>query len=238
TATPAFFVRVTIAWLIVDPLWGAFWRQIHYLTLLPHVESNAVRDSGPPLPYAQAEAPLSRLWRWMQGERAGIMSRDIWLALLLATFLSAWLHPLAVLATAAFALTAVLSTAVLPVAPAWSRLLAAFAAIAIPWWLGLNLFSDGSAWRWPREENALAWGLMALFTLLLFAKEQWQSGSSKLGQWGIGVLLVIMLFVFGKPIVALSVAVILFLSLWRAQRAESLWLEIGQWLALLLAVGQ
>lgn len=236
--TPTFWTRALIAWLIVDPLWGAFWRQMHLLSLLPGAASGDLPDSArPPLPYAHEAAPLSRLWRWMQGEQAGLMSRDVWLALLLAALLSAWLHPLAVLATAAFAVLALFSVALLPAAPAFSRFLSAVGGVALPWWLGLNLFGQGTDRRWPEGEYALAWGLLTLFTLLLFAREQWQAGASKVAQWGIGALLVIMLVAFDKPINAFGVAVFLFLPLWRAQRTSPLWLEMGQWLALLLAVG-
>lgn len=228
-------VRVLAALFVVDMLWGAVWQQLHNWTTLAAPAPSA--QTVPPLPYAQPAAPFSRIWRWLSQEPHAARGRDAWLAWLMALLISAWLSPLAVLATAFSAVLALLSTASLLALPVVSRALGAVASVALPWWLGMNLFADGAGWRWPDAAHAQAWSLMLVFSLMLFFNDHRQKGGSQLWQWGSGALLDIIVLVYSGAAAALAVAVVLVIALGTARRSQSLWLEMGQWLALLLAVG-
>ncbi len=231
-----FVLRLIAGIAVVDMLWGAFWRQCHQWTELPR---SHLADSGTvPLPYARPQAPLSRVWRWWQGDSGAIVGRDAWLALFLALLISAWLSPIAVLATAFAAMLALISTAALPALPLLSRLLAAVYSIALPWWLAWNLFAGDTSWRWPDTPHAGSWSLLILFTLLLFTIELRNLGHRQLWQWGSGILVDITLWYFFGPGAALLTGFTLLAAFLLARRRANIWLELGTWLALLWAVGR
>lgn len=231
-STPAFLARLLAAVIVADGLWGAFWQQVHVWTELA---TSPPATSSPPLPYARTDAPLSRLLHWLRYDAGAVVGRDAWLSLLLALLISAWLSPLAVLASALAALLALGSTTILPTWPALSRFLAALHSVALPWWLGLNLFAADDAWRWPSATPV--WLLILGFSLLLWAGEQGESEGHPLWQWGSVVVFDIICWIYGGWPFALAAALVLAPGLLLARKGRNAWFELGQWVLLWLAVG-
>lgn len=229
--------RVLLALLLVEGLWGAIWGQMLALSQVAArgSEPNVAR-TVPAWPYAGADAPLARLWRWFQGSEDGYLTRDVWIVLVLAGAASVMLGETAVLASVAVALLALAATAFAPVYPRVTRFLGALVTVALPWWLGMNILSAGPAAWWPQPAQQAVWLLMAAFTLLAFAGEELSAGGSHAWLWAGHIALVAVLALAEERTAAVATAATLVVPSVRVGRNDRE--HLGRWhlLALVVAV--
>lgn len=173
-ATPKYVALMILALILVELIWGGLWE--HLLVLARSAGRDAVAALLPPLPYAQATAPFTRLWSWLR-EEEGRPGRDAGLglaAILLALagvvalmFLVAGDLPAgeaALAASIAVIVLALVGAILDPAFPAATQLLAAAIGVGWPWLLGLNLL----AWQ---TLAPFMWLLIAGFVCLAFVEE-------------------------------------------------------------------
>lgn len=229
-------IRLLLAALLVEALWGGLWGQMQALP--------AARAGDPaaalPLPYAAGEAPLGRLWRWLQGETRSVWGRDAWLALAVALIVAAALGRAAVAATLVAAAAtlvvaeaATLLVAVRPRRAAPTTMATALLAVALPWALGVQLVVADGDLTWPERTLLPVWLLAACFTLLRLGLDRWQAGRGR-GLYVAALLALPALLIWqGEILAAAGVLLILGLAAWRLSPARQ---HGWQWLALLLTV--
>lgn len=220
---------------MVEGLWGAIWGQILVLAQVANREpAPGTAFGAPSWPYATADAPLARLWRWLQGSEDGYLTRDVWIVLVVAGAISVILGRVAVLATVMVALLALAATVLFPLYPRLTRLLGAVVTVALPWWLGINLLASGQFHFWPQPDQQAVWLLMAAFTLLAFAGEELAAGGSQTWLWVGHVALVAVLALTEERTAAIATAATLVVPSVRANRHDPKYL--GRWHLLALAV--
>ena len=234
---PGNLARVLLALLLVEGLWGAIWGQMLVLSQVVFRGSWPITSTiTPSWPYATTDAPLARLWRWLQGSEDGYLTRDVWIALVLAGAASVMLGRAAVLASVVVALLALAATAVYPLYPRLTRFLGALVTVALPWWLGMNLLTAGPTTWWPQPAQQAVWLLMAAFTLLAYAGEELAAGGSRAWLWAGHVALVAVLVLAEERTAAIATAATLVVPSVRVGRSDPG--HVGRWhlLALVVAV--
>ncbi len=210
------FTAVLLAFILVDPVWGALWH--HLLSAARHLAVHPMAIT-PPLPYAHEQAPLARLWAWWQHDR-GLGGRAIGLTLLPVLALSLVLGRPALIASAIVLLAGCLAAAVGPAFPGAVRPLAALTAILMPWYAGLMLPAPVEASLWPLVKTGttltadllLTWGLPLVFAWLTFFDQEpaaIASPGGRLGLVGGHLLLIGCLVLAGKPLLAGLAALVL-----------------------------
>ena len=231
TFTANSLLRLLLALLLVDPAWGALWSQ---MTHFFQESAAVVTPRLLPLPYARAEAPATRLWQWLHRDGETGRGADTLLAFLMTGALSLVLRPAGIVASTLAALLTLAAAADRHHHPSLVRLAQAVLAVALPWWLGANLFTGESASLWPRSSDRELWFLAVGFTLLAFGMEQALAGAGRLWFWGAHLLLVIGLVAVGEPLAAGAAGLILLipsLRLWPGSTTQ-----LRSWLLLALGV--
>lgn len=208
---------VLLAFILVDPVWGALW---HHLLIAARRLVATTTAMAPPLPYAQERAPLARLWAWWRHEHT-FGGRGTWLALLPTLAFSLVLGRPALVASAVALLAGLLAAALMPVSPGSVRVLAALVAIVMPWYVGLMGLAPASASLWPVVEagttplaaSVLTWGLPLVVAWLAWLDDDPSvTAASPVGRLGLIAghgLLVGCLVLAGKPFVAGLLALVL-----------------------------
>lgn len=202
-------VGVLLAFMLVDPVWGALWQ--HLLMAARRLAATTV-SIAPPLPYAHERAPLARLWAWWRHEHT-LGGYGTWLALVPTLALSLVLGRSVLVASTVVLLAGLLAAAMRPVFPDSVRVLAALVAIVMPWYVGLMLFAPAAASLWPVVESGttplagflLTWGLPLVVAWLVFFDEGLPATASRRRRFGVlvgHILLVGCLALAGKPFLA------------------------------------
>ncbi len=204
-------LRLLLALLLVDAVWGAMWSQTQLLSArgvtLP--AATPVSDPTPAIPYAQPSAPATRLW--LSGHGDSLLSRDVWLAFVMAFVLALMLNNTALYATLLVAVSALIGALSLPALPSLTRFLGAVVGIGFPVWLGLSLFMPAGGTLWPQADTSLAWLIGAVFIGLAFVWEEVRAGASSVWVWASQGFLVGILLLFGEygaAILAVAVLII------------------------------
>lgn len=219
-ASVATFIGVLVAFLLVDPVWGAWWH--HLLRAAQHLAAvrrdyprgqTAVATAAlvPPLPYAHAQAPLARLWAWWRSDQA-LDGRAVGPLLLSILALSLVLGRPALVASVIVLVAGLLAAAMWPAFPAIVRPLATLTAILMPWYVGLMLPAPVGASLWPLVQTGptpaadliLTWGLPLVFAWLTFY-DHGAAIASSAGRMGLvsgHLLLIGCLVLAGKPLLA------------------------------------
>lgn len=199
---------LVLALILVEPIWGGVGSQMSALAHSLAGARPAAAASLPPLPYAQPQAPLTRLWLWLRNDSGpgadrhshGFGLAAILLALIgvvaLMLLLAAPAGRAAMLSSLVVILLAGMGSLLHPAFPATAQLLFAAVAVALPWLLGLGLLAGQTAWPTPSPSM---WLCIGGFTALAFAEEFRRSDGS-----GEGVrLLAISLACYGLVVGAL-----------------------------------
>jgi hypothetical protein len=210
------FTGVLLAFILVDPVWGALW---HHLVSAARDLAVSTRAITPPLPYAHEQAPLARLWAWWQSDRA-FGGRATGLILLPLLALSLVLGRPALIASVIVLLAGLLAAAIGPAFPGGVRPLAALTALLMPWYVGLMLWAPAAASLWPLVRTGttptgallLTWGLPVLFAWFALLDGDPATTASPGGRWrlvGGHLLLIGCLALAGKPHLAGLTALVL-----------------------------
>ncbi|MCP4168784.1 MAG: hypothetical protein GY759_23205 [Chloroflexi bacterium] len=227
-------LQILLSILLVDAVWGAMWNQIQLLSARDVALPAATLVSGAvsAIPYAQPSAPVTRFWLWLSGHGDSLLSRDVWLAFVMASVLALMLNHAALYATLLVAVSALIGAFAIPALPSLTRFLGAVVGVGLAMWLGLSLFMSEGGSLWPQADTSLAWLIGTAFTGLAFVWEEVRAGAPSGWVWVSQGFLVGILLLFGEYGAAILAVAILIIP--AVQLAKGGAPAMGRWYLLLL----